>query len=240
MALLSAEHTEFTWNQETWEDKLIQVEVIPPAEAGVGRWWWWRPLWGWPVGSLGASKGHSLLLSEDLGSTGVSTADEPPWGSKSPAKQCRVTPCPPVPKPTGHWRWIRALWVQRLGKRAREGESQLKVTQPSWSTAHRCLLPPQFLRNSLKKTWGSNWSLPLSKELNNQIESFDSPSLEKVGSQRQGSSDREGTPGTVKLERVTLGVRPAVSVAVYRVLGGEMAGWSRSVAFSVLFCFVFP
>ncbi|KAM9085449.1 LOW QUALITY PROTEIN: maestro heat-like repeat-containing protein family member 2A [Megaptera novaeangliae] len=37
----------------------------------------------------------------------------------------------------------------------------------------------QFLRNSLKKTWGSNWSLPLSKELNNQIESFDSPSLEK-------------------------------------------------------------
>uniref|UniRef100_A0A8C0CBE5 Maestro heat like repeat family member 2A n=1 Tax=Balaenoptera musculus TaxID=9771 RepID=A0A8C0CBE5_BALMU len=37
----------------------------------------------------------------------------------------------------------------------------------------------QFLRSSLKKTWGSNWSLPLSKELNNKIESFDSPSLEK-------------------------------------------------------------
>ncbi|XP_026902981.2 maestro heat-like repeat-containing protein family member 2A isoform X2 [Acinonyx jubatus] len=37
----------------------------------------------------------------------------------------------------------------------------------------------QFLRNSLKKTRGSNWSLRLSKELNNQIESFDSPSLEK-------------------------------------------------------------
>ncbi|XP_077011610.1 maestro heat-like repeat-containing protein family member 2A isoform X2 [Tamandua tetradactyla] len=37
----------------------------------------------------------------------------------------------------------------------------------------------QFLRNSLKKTWGSSWSLRLSKELNNQIESFDSPSLEK-------------------------------------------------------------
>lgn len=36
MALLSAEHTEFTWNQKTWEDKLIQVEVIPPPEAGVG------------------------------------------------------------------------------------------------------------------------------------------------------------------------------------------------------------
>ncbi|XP_077725432.1 maestro heat-like repeat-containing protein family member 2A isoform X2 [Canis aureus] len=37
----------------------------------------------------------------------------------------------------------------------------------------------QFLRNSLKKTRGSNWSLRLSKELNNQIESFNSPSLEK-------------------------------------------------------------
>nr|XP_058908883.1 maestro heat-like repeat-containing protein family member 2A [Kogia breviceps] len=38
---------------------------------------------------------------------------------------------------------------------------------------------PQFLRNSLRKTRGSNWGLHLSKELNNQIESFDSPSLEK-------------------------------------------------------------
>ncbi|XP_024308609.1 maestro heat-like repeat-containing protein family member 2A isoform X4 [Homo sapiens] len=37
----------------------------------------------------------------------------------------------------------------------------------------------QFLRNSLKKTRGSSWSLRLSKELNNQIASFDSPSLEK-------------------------------------------------------------
>uniref|UniRef100_M3XT87 Maestro heat-like repeat-containing protein family member 2A n=1 Tax=Mustela putorius furo TaxID=9669 RepID=M3XT87_MUSPF len=43
----------------------------------------------------------------------------------------------------------------------------------------------QFLRNSLKKTRGSNWSLRLSKELNNQIESFDSPSLEKVCAQCQ-------------------------------------------------------
>lgn len=50
----------------------------------------------------------------------------------------------------------------------------------SFDTVHRHLLPPQFLRNSLKKTRGSNWSLRLSKELNNQIESFDSPSLEKV------------------------------------------------------------
>ncbi|XP_036109258.1 maestro heat-like repeat-containing protein family member 2A [Molossus molossus] len=37
----------------------------------------------------------------------------------------------------------------------------------------------QFLRHSLKKTQGSNWSLRLGKELNNQIESFDSPSPEK-------------------------------------------------------------
>ncbi|XP_052605263.1 maestro heat-like repeat-containing protein family member 2A [Peromyscus californicus insignis] len=37
----------------------------------------------------------------------------------------------------------------------------------------------QFLRNSLKKTRGTSWSLRLSKELNNQIETFDSPSVEK-------------------------------------------------------------
>ncbi|XP_016060098.1 PREDICTED: maestro heat-like repeat-containing protein family member 2A [Miniopterus natalensis] len=37
----------------------------------------------------------------------------------------------------------------------------------------------QFLRLSLKKTRGSSWSLRLGKELNNQIESFASPSLEK-------------------------------------------------------------
>nr|XP_020752603.1 maestro heat-like repeat-containing protein family member 2A isoform X6 [Odocoileus virginianus texanus] len=37
----------------------------------------------------------------------------------------------------------------------------------------------QFRRNSLKMPRGSRWSLRLSKELNNQIESFDSPSLEK-------------------------------------------------------------
>ncbi|XP_075807834.1 maestro heat-like repeat-containing protein family member 2A [Microtus pennsylvanicus] len=37
----------------------------------------------------------------------------------------------------------------------------------------------QFLRNSLKKTRGTSWSLRLSKELNNQLETFDSPSLEK-------------------------------------------------------------
>ena len=78
-----------------------------------------------------------------------------------------------------------------------EGGSLLSVTQPSGSAARRCLLPPQFLRHSLKKTRGSNWSLRLGKELNNQIESFDSPSLEKVGphSRSRGHSDREGPQG---------------------------------------------
>ncbi|KAH0509409.1 Maestro heat-like repeat-containing protein family member 2A [Microtus ochrogaster] len=37
----------------------------------------------------------------------------------------------------------------------------------------------QFLRNSLKKTRGTSWSLRLSKELNNQLETLESPSLEK-------------------------------------------------------------
>ncbi|XP_060049806.1 maestro heat-like repeat-containing protein family member 2A isoform X2 [Erinaceus europaeus] len=37
----------------------------------------------------------------------------------------------------------------------------------------------EFLRISIKKTQGSNWSLRLSKELSSQMETFDSPSLEK-------------------------------------------------------------
>lgn len=103
-----------------------------------------------------------------------------------------MAPLPPAPKPQLFPRPMRppsistgsrlcSRVVQRLEKGLEKGGSLLKVTHPSWSTAHQCLLPPQFLRNSLKKTRGSNWSLRLSKELNNQIESFDSPSLEKVG-----------------------------------------------------------
>ena len=49
VALLSAEHTEFTWDQKTWEDRLIQVEVIPPPEAGLG---WWGQLCGFGVGGV--------------------------------------------------------------------------------------------------------------------------------------------------------------------------------------------
>ncbi|XP_069926113.1 maestro heat-like repeat-containing protein family member 2A isoform X6 [Oryctolagus cuniculus] len=37
----------------------------------------------------------------------------------------------------------------------------------------------QFLKHSLKKTRGSTWILRLSRELNNQMENFDSPSVEK-------------------------------------------------------------
>ena len=49
VALLSAEHTEFTWDQKMWEDRLIQVEVIPPPEAGLGRW---GQLCGFGVGGV--------------------------------------------------------------------------------------------------------------------------------------------------------------------------------------------
>lgn len=52
--LLSAEHTEFTWNQKTWEDKLIQVKRRPSPT----RPRWGEQLGGWPVGSLGAPRGH--------------------------------------------------------------------------------------------------------------------------------------------------------------------------------------
>ncbi|XP_004674818.1 PREDICTED: maestro heat-like repeat-containing protein family member 2A [Condylura cristata] len=55
-----------------------------------------------------------------------------------------------------------------------EEHTEFTWTQKTWEDK---LI--QFLRNSLRKTRGSSWSLRLSKELNNQIESFDSPSLEK-------------------------------------------------------------
>ncbi|KAJ8781617.1 hypothetical protein J1605_010875 [Eschrichtius robustus] len=55
-----------------------------------------------------------------------------------------------------------------------EEHTEFTWNQETWEDK---LIP--FLRNSLRRTWGSNWSLHLSKELNNQIESFDSPSLEK-------------------------------------------------------------
>ncbi|XP_068939320.1 maestro heat-like repeat-containing protein family member 2A [Petaurus breviceps papuanus] len=38
----------------------------------------------------------------------------------------------------------------------------------------------QFLRNSLKRTQGTTWSLRLSRELNHQIVSYESPSVEKA------------------------------------------------------------
>lgn len=97
--LLSAEHTEFTWNQKTWEDKLIQVEAIPPPEAGVGggggsSWWVWR------VGSLGAPRQHVPLLPEDLGSTS-SYSRGPHAGNQEP-RGGPGDPLPAAPKPTQH------------------------------------------------------------------------------------------------------------------------------------------
>ncbi|CAM9352242.1 unnamed protein product [Rangifer tarandus platyrhynchus] len=94
VALLSAELTEFTWNQKPWEDRLIQVEVIPPPEAGLGA------------------------VSEKL----------PQDASGFP---------------------LESVSEQRA---------------------------------------------------EHQIESFDSPSLEKVGSQRQGRSEKEGTRGTARVK----------------------------------------
>lgn len=104
----------------------------------------------------------------------------------------------------------------------------------AFGIAHRRLLPPQFLRNSLKKTRGSNWSLRLSKELNNQIESFDSPSLEKVcvHSVRATQTGR-GLQGWWNGGSDC--VRPAAPVAVYRVLGGEVGDLGQWVFVS---CFV--
>lgn len=147
-------------------------------------------------------------VREDLGSTRHAhscisrqgrTDSLPPWRTACSGKRHRVTflsPAPkpqPFPRPTGHRPWIRVQWVEQSrdwerGPERVSHQSRSHSPPDAWErtglgafgTAHRRLLPPQFLRNSLKKTRGSNWSLRLSKELNNQIESFDSPSLEKV------------------------------------------------------------
>lgn len=97
--LLSAEHTEFTWNQKTWEDKLIQVEAIPPPEAGVGGGGG-SSRWVWRVGSLGAPREHVPLLSEDLGSTS-SYSRRPHPGNQEP-RGGPGDPLPAAPKPTQH------------------------------------------------------------------------------------------------------------------------------------------
>ncbi|KAM5228684.1 maestro heat-like repeat-containing protein family member 2A [Ctenodactylus gundi] len=74
-----------------------------------------------------------------------------------------------VPSMADMWQQEIPLLVQYL-----EEHTEFTWNQKAWEDK---LI--QFLRNSLKKTRGTNWSLRLSKELNNQIESFDSPSLEK-------------------------------------------------------------
>ena len=95
--LLSAEHTEFTWNQKTWEDKLIQVEAILPPEAGVGGNGG-SSRWVWRVGSLGAPREHVPLLPEDLGSTN-SYSRRPHPGNQEPRRRPRG---PPLSSPQAH------------------------------------------------------------------------------------------------------------------------------------------
>nr|XP_056840613.1 maestro heat-like repeat-containing protein family member 2A isoform X3 [Rattus norvegicus] len=68
------------------------------------------------------------------------------------------------------------MWEQEIPMLVQYLEEHTEFTwnQKAWED-----MLIQFLRNSLKKTRGTSWSLRLSKELNNQIETFDSPSLEK-------------------------------------------------------------
>uniref|UniRef100_A0A8C2W633 Maestro heat like repeat family member 2A n=1 Tax=Chinchilla lanigera TaxID=34839 RepID=A0A8C2W633_CHILA len=74
-----------------------------------------------------------------------------------------------VPSLASTWQQEIPLLVQYL-----EEHTEFTWNQKAWEDK---LI--QFLRNSLKKTRGTHWSLRLSKELNNLIKSFDSPSLEK-------------------------------------------------------------
>ena len=88
--------------------------------------------------------------------------------------------------------------ASRDGGRRWRGRVTAPGAQPSGALPTCAFFPrPQFLRDSLRTPRGSSWSLRLSKELNNQMQSFDSPSLEKVGPQRKGRADG-GTPGTAR------------------------------------------
>ncbi|XP_058433553.1 maestro heat-like repeat-containing protein family member 2A [Marmota monax] len=71
---------------------------------------------------------------------------------------------------------MASVWEQEIPLLIRYLEEHTEFTwnQKAWEDK---LI--QFLRLSLKTTQGTSWSLRLSKELNNQIGSFDSPSLEK-------------------------------------------------------------
>ncbi|XP_052048275.1 maestro heat-like repeat-containing protein family member 2A [Apodemus sylvaticus] len=74
-----------------------------------------------------------------------------------------------APSMADMWEQEIPLLVQYL-----EEHTEFTWNQKAWED-----MLIQFLRNSLKKTRGTSWSLRLSKELNNQIDTFDSPSLEK-------------------------------------------------------------
>ncbi|KAM6152765.1 LOW QUALITY PROTEIN: maestro heat-like repeat-containing protein family member 2A [Erethizon dorsatum] len=74
-----------------------------------------------------------------------------------------------VPTLADLWQQEIPLLVQYL-----EEHTEFTWNQTAWEDK---LI--QFLRNSLKQTRGTRWSLRLSKELNNLTKSFDSPSLEK-------------------------------------------------------------
>ena len=130
--------------------------------------------------------------------------------------------------------WVRAERARPLetAEGSGEGGSRLQEHSP---LGHYPPVPssprPQFLRDSLKMTRGSSWSLRLSKELSNQIQSFDSPSLEKVGSQRQGRADREGTPGTAHGRPG----RPEAAQAPWA--GRRLAGPDPRAVVFVLSCF---
>ncbi|KAK2108260.1 Maestro heat-like repeat-containing protein member 2A [Saguinus oedipus] len=90
------------------------------------------------------------------------------------------------------------IWSCGQGKRERASRShsiprdKARTGMKALGPSHQRLLPLQFLQNSLKKTRGSGWRLLLSKELNNQIVSFNSPSLQKVCLHRDRTWGRTG------------------------------------------------
>ena len=74
-ALLSAEHTEFTWDQKTWEDRLIQVG------AGWGRW---GQLCGFGVGGVQETLGDTFPSCLKTWGAQAAAAGGPSLEAKAP------------------------------------------------------------------------------------------------------------------------------------------------------------
>ena len=112
-ALLSAEHTKFTWDQKTWEDRLIQVEA---------RWGRWGQLCGFGVGGVQEPLGDTFPSCLKTWGAQAAAAGGPSLEAKAPEA---------APKPAQHeaGRAERATPLE-TAEGAGEGGSRLQEHSP--------------------------------------------------------------------------------------------------------------